>query len=96
MILIFEMILSVISYERKNIIICKKILNLVKIIFSTMFFVKEFFFFIVFYLFFNNDWIFIIHGLFFQGKYSLELYFPILKISNKPSNIVIFKEIFSF
>ena len=44
MILIFEMILSVISYERKNIIICKKILNLVKIIFSTMFFVKEFFF----------------------------------------------------
>ena len=39
-----------------------------------MFFEIEFFFAIAFYQFFKNDWIFIDRGLFFQGKYSLQLY----------------------
>ena len=72
MILRFEVILSVLSYQRKNIIFYDK--NLRKIILLMMFFVIEFFLTITSYKFLKNAWILINHGLFFREIYTLQLY----------------------
>ena len=52
----------------------KKISNLQKIILLIMLLVIQSLLIIVSYQFFQNNWIFIYHGLFFRGKYSLQLY----------------------
>ena len=54
MILRLEMILSVVSYKRKNIIMYKQNLERTKIILLIMFFVIQFFLIIAFYQFFEN------------------------------------------
>ena len=59
-----EMILSVATHERKNIIFYEKIFNLRKIIHLIMFFAIEFFFTIASYQFVKNDRIFINPGLY--------------------------------
>ena len=71
MILRLEMILSVVYYERKNIIYIKK--------FKTYYLFNNIFHNIEFlltsaYQFSENYWVFMNHDLFFPQKYSLQLY----------------------
>ena len=66
----FEMILSILFHEGKNIIFINKNWNFRKIILSIMFFVTVFS-----YKIFENDWIVINYKFFFWGKYSLQLHY---------------------
>ena len=54
-----------------------------------MFFVIGFFLTIASYQFFENDWSFLNHTLFFRGKYSLQLNrFQFLKINSLMAEII--------
>ena len=68
MILRIEMILFVVSYDRKNIIFYE--INLKHTETNTF----EIEFFLTSYKILKNHWIFINHGLFYRGRYSLQLY----------------------
>ena len=65
------MILSVVSFERKNIIFYKKNFKHTKNNTINNTFVIEFFLTISSYQFFKNYYIFINHSLFFREEYSL-------------------------
>ena len=80
MILRLEIILSsVVFNERKNIIFYKKNLKLTDKNTFNNGFCNKICHSITSYEFFINYWIFINHGLFFRGKYSLQLYYLQLK-----------------
>ena len=83
MILRLEIILPVVSYERKNIIFYVNILNLRKITLLIIFFAIEFFITIASYQFLKNDWTFIYHGLFMGGNILYNL-----NVSNFESKIL--------
>ena len=68
------MILSIVSHDRKNNIFNENNLKLTKNNTFDHVFCKRIFFTIAPYQFLKSDWIFINHGLFFQGKYSLQFY----------------------
>ena len=72
------MILSIVFYERKNVIFMIKILNLRKIILFMMFFAIEFF--LASSQFLRNYWIFINHGIFLRKIFTKTLLIPISKI----------------
>ena len=77
MILRLKMILSVVPYERKNIIS----------------FLVKFFLIIAFHQFFKEILKFHKLWLIFSGKiFSITLLFPIMKMSKKSSNMFIFKK----
>ena len=64
-----EMISSVVSYEGDNIILHDKNVKVTKNNTFNNVFCNRFFLTIASCRFFKNDWIFINHGLFFQGEY---------------------------
>ena len=78
MILRVEMILPVVFYERINIIFYEQNLNLTKNNNFNNDLWNRIFPYYRFLPVFKNDWIFINHGLFIRGKYSLA--FPISKV----------------
>ena len=80
MILRHEIILSVTSYERKNIIFYVKISKLTKNNNFNNVFILEFVLTIASHEFFKNNQTFINNDLFFRRKYSLQFYcFQFLK-----------------
>ena len=83
MILRLGIILSAVSYKRKNILFYGKNVQLTKKnIFNT--FVMEFFLTIASHQFLKNDWIFHKSWLIFLGEiYLITLLFSILKLSKK-------------
>ena len=74
MILKLEMILLVVSYEKINIFFHEKNLKVTKNNTLNNVFCNRIFPYKRFLPIFKNGWVFINEGLFFQGKYNIQLY----------------------